>query len=132
MPIRIQLSRKAGWRMPPNTVRVCRPGKFGNPFRVGDPHPKHGRPLTQAEAVALFETETRVPFRRSKLEFTGADVIGLRGKDLACWCKPGAPCHADVLLKAANAEISEPAGADNGNEKQGGLGRSKGSPASTG
>ena len=27
----------------------------------------------------------------------------LRGKDLACWCKPGAPCHADVLLELANA-----------------------------
>jgi hypothetical protein len=26
----------------------------------------------------------------------------LRGKNLACWCKPGAPCHADVLLELAN------------------------------
>lgn len=26
----------------------------------------------------------------------------LRGKDLACWCRIGEPCHADVLLKAAN------------------------------
>lgn len=29
-----------------------------------------------------------------------------RGKsgaeNLACWCKPGAPCHADVLLEIAN------------------------------
>jgi hypothetical protein len=28
---------------------------------------------------------------------------GLRGKDLACWCKEGAPCHADILLELANA-----------------------------
>lgn len=28
----------------------------------------------------------------------------LRGKNLACWCKPGEPCHADVLLEIANAE----------------------------
>lgn len=27
----------------------------------------------------------------------------LRGKSLAFWCKPGAPCHADVLLELANA-----------------------------
>lgn len=27
----------------------------------------------------------------------------LRGKNLACWCKPGQPCHADVLLEIANA-----------------------------
>ena len=26
----------------------------------------------------------------------------LAGKDLACWCKPGDPCHADVLLEIAN------------------------------
>lgn len=26
----------------------------------------------------------------------------LRGKDLACWCKEGAPCHADILLELAN------------------------------
>lgn len=25
----------------------------------------------------------------------------LRGKNLACWCKPGHPCHADVLLDVA-------------------------------
>lgn len=26
----------------------------------------------------------------------------LRGKNLACWCKPDARCHADVLLELAN------------------------------
>jgi Domain of unknown function (DUF4326) len=26
----------------------------------------------------------------------------LAGKDLACWCAPGLPCHADVLLGIAN------------------------------
>jgi hypothetical protein len=34
-----------------------------------------------------------------------ADIArDLRGKNLACWCKPGEPCHADVLLDLANAE----------------------------
>ena len=27
----------------------------------------------------------------------------LRGKDLACWCPIGAPCHADIMLAWANA-----------------------------
>lgn len=27
----------------------------------------------------------------------------LRGKNLACWCRPGERCHADVLLELANA-----------------------------
>ncbi|HEX5183627.1 MAG TPA: DUF4326 domain-containing protein [Allosphingosinicella sp.] len=26
----------------------------------------------------------------------------LRGKNLACWCRLDAPCHADVLLELAN------------------------------
>lgn len=30
-PIRVQLSRKKGWKMPPNTVKVDRTTKFGNP-----------------------------------------------------------------------------------------------------
>jgi hypothetical protein len=30
------------------------------------------------------------------------DIRQLRGKNLACWCKPGQPCHADILLELAN------------------------------
>jgi len=26
----------------------------------------------------------------------------LRGKNLACWCKPSEDCHADILLEIAN------------------------------
>lgn len=28
-------------------------------------------------------------------------IAGLRGKNLACWCPPNQPCHADVLLTLA-------------------------------
>lgn len=31
-PVRIQRKRVKGWTMPPNTVSVTRPGKWGNPF----------------------------------------------------------------------------------------------------
>jgi hypothetical protein len=34
------------------------------------------------------------------------DVSQLRGKDLACWCPIGQPCHADVLLELANKETA--------------------------
>jgi Domain of unknown function (DUF4326) len=30
------------------------------------------------------------------------DVTALRGKDVVCWCAPQG-CHADLLLKKANA-----------------------------
>lgn len=36
---------------------------------------------------------------------TRADILTLRGKQLACWCPLDQPCHADVLAEmAANME----------------------------
>jgi hypothetical protein len=29
-------------------------------------------------------------------------ITQLRGKNLACWCKLGQPCHADILLELSN------------------------------
>ena len=46
-PMRLQLSRKKGFRLPPNTVVVARPSKWGNPFVTG-------RDGTQAECVDLY------------------------------------------------------------------------------
>lgn len=31
-----------------------------------------------------------------------ANLPWLRGKDLACWCALGEPCHADILMREAN------------------------------
>lgn len=93
MPERIQLRRTKGWRMPPNTVKVSRPGKWGNPYTVAE----YGREL----AVRNYRR------RLDCLRVIGAlDLSELRGKNLACWCKLGEPCHADVLLELANAELS--------------------------
>lgn len=36
-PKRIQRKRTKGWTMPPNTVSVTRPGKWGNPFDFSSP-----------------------------------------------------------------------------------------------
>lgn len=95
-PHRVQLRRVKGWRMPPNTVSVARPTKWGNAYRVGD-HGCHPLPYTQQMVVQLYRSY-QVPGsdleRRARLE--------LRGKNLACWCKLGDPCHADVLLELAN------------------------------
>lgn len=99
-PVRVTLSRKAGWKMPENTVKVCRPTKYGNPHRVGW-CPVCGVEHTQEEAVAEF---------RAMLELAEipADLSELRGKNLACWCKAGTPCHADVLIDLANNAITKP------------------------
>jgi hypothetical protein len=97
MPERIQRKRVKGWKMPPNTVSVTRPGRWGNPYKAGDP--MDGFPhikIDAAEAVKLFRHRmpdfTREAARRE-----------LAGKNLACWCHLDQPCHADVLLELANA-----------------------------
>jgi len=105
MPKRLQLSRKKGFRLPPNAVSVARPTQWGNPYRVGD----EGVP-DAATAVSLY-LDWLIPYRdhqtgtlddylmsEANLEWISA----LRGKDLACWCTLDQPCHADILLKYAN------------------------------
>jgi hypothetical protein len=91
-PKRIQLSRRAGWRKPPGALVVSRPSRWGNPFVVT---PSRSR----AEAVHLYEEALRA----GELSFTIDDVRReLSGRALACWCPLDGPCHADVLLAAAN------------------------------
>lgn len=34
--------------------------------------------------------------------FAKLDINDLWGMNLSCWCKPGQPCHADMLLEIAN------------------------------
>jgi hypothetical protein len=114
MPERIQLSRKKGWRMPPNTVKVARgrgfstrepgDGGWGNPFIVGTP----GVP-DAATAVRLFREwiEGCISPDYPEPECTRAALEELRGKNLACWCALDKPCHADVLLELANKTPSQ-------------------------
>ena len=85
-PHRVQLSRKKGWRLPPNTVVVSRPTKWGNPFKAG---------CRYDAVVAYLDWRERNPLCES-------EVAMLRGKNLACWCPLDQPCHADVLLEMVN------------------------------
>lgn len=104
MPDRIQRKRTAGWRMPAGAVSVTRPGRFGNPWTVAKARDA-GFTGTDADisalCVNLFRNGMRagVPVCQPII----AGLPALRGKHLACWCAPGQPCHADVLLELANA-----------------------------
>jgi hypothetical protein len=108
MPERLQLSRAKGWRMPENSVKVDRSTVWGNPFQVG----KHGDAAYCVELYRLMiGGMVPISFGRGMYEdasahshFIRENIGQLRGKNLACWCKPGAPCHADVLLELANVE----------------------------
>lgn len=93
-PQRIQLSRKKGWRMPENTVKVDRTSMWGN---------------WAAKRADLKGSAAVLEFRRwideeASWAWKGRLSIDLRGKNLACWCPPDQPCHADVLLALANPE----------------------------
>lgn len=116
MPQRIQRKRTRGWRMPPDTVYVGRPTRWGNPFYPGSGMSMGG--VTENGSL-IFPCATRArcvhwyairleDIRQVRPEEIDALLAPLRGKNLACWCPlidtdgQPVPCHADVLLRLAN------------------------------
>lgn len=112
-PQRIQRKRTKGWKMPPNTVSVTRPGLLGNPFVVGI----HG---THEECVALhrdwlagylqdeeidrrFEASFAWWLKNNRHPTIGHALRILPGSNVACWCSLERSCHADTLLEIANS-----------------------------
>lgn len=116
-PIRLQLSRAKGFNLQAaslaanglNAVNVARPSKWGNPYKVAPAVECQGvtiSEITQERAVAAYRE--RITRAYDQWESTREAVAAeLKGKNLACWCKPGDPCHADVLIELANRETSE-------------------------
>jgi hypothetical protein len=120
--------------MPANTIYVGRPSMWGNPFRAQQSPLSKEKWLVcfgtviaascptkqeaQAEAVRLFEmwfnpalaeVGTDLYDFRSKYGWKGFELANvapylLSGKNLACWCRPDEPCHADSILRIANKE----------------------------
>ena len=127
-PVRLRLSRKAGFRLQAHSlavnglpaVNVARPGKWGNPFTIRQAIEagyikRASEPLASQFLVECFEDwlldrpdhmwtgPARDEARRSIL----STLDDLRGKNIACWCAPGAPCHGDVLLELASRLVCE-------------------------
>lgn len=103
--------------MPENTVYVGRGAKWGNPYKVvaqykNGPFDVYqddwflgqstGREGAQSMAVNKY-LEARENYRHN-IPDDATIQAELKGKNLACWCAEGTPCHADVLLRLANAE----------------------------
>lgn len=114
-PERVQLSRVKGWRLPPDTVSVARPTKWGNPYRVADyrrMYPDLNEAQHRSFAVVDFRKLLVFAPRYGPAPSSYPSLAVIRaelaGKNLACWCplvdSSGArvPCHADVLISAAN------------------------------
>ena len=104
-PLRLQLSRRKGFRLQAasraanslEAVNVARPSKWGNPYRKD----VHGLP---EKCMALFRRFAYQAFRDPG--WRGRLFEELRRRNLACWCRPGSPYHADLLLELANAKLS--------------------------
>ncbi len=98
-PVRVQLSRAKGWRMPPNTIKVDRSTRWGNPAVIGKPW--EGEVVEDAmHAKTIFQDGVSC----ACTPFPAVETIRsmLRGKNVACWCSLDAPCHGDVYLEVAN------------------------------
>lgn len=136
-PVRIQLSRKKGFSLQAaswaanglSAIKVDRTSPFGNPFSVSkDPFEKPAvwdvfdrrtlrgsfpsKEKATAFAIECFKAEfTQTGTHNSRLIDpvpTPVDIAkALRGFNLACWCKPGEACHADILLEIANSPLQE-------------------------
>jgi hypothetical protein len=116
MPKRIQMSRQKPWRADnPDAVIVARPTSLGNPYYVARCiDPSYGwrvvSTLKYHDAVGptyptkLAATEAAVQrFRAWAARQNPALFASARGRDVACWCPIGSPCHGDVILEFANA-----------------------------
>jgi hypothetical protein len=115
-PQRMQLSRKAGYNLQAASralnglpaKRITRPGKWGNPFTIEDTAKRYGLDpdAAQAKAVELcgqWLKGTLDPSLFPAEPPSRAEIRAeLAGHNLACWCRPGSPCHADVLISLAN------------------------------
>ena len=138
-PRRIQRKRTAGWKLPEGAICVTRPGKWGNPFAAGEPIGRDSGLWPYAlslfpgadefgafgrlGSVKLLRAEDAVEahFRwfleQPAFMLTVAEELG--GHDLACWCRPGRPCHADTLLVAARGWDEPPVITGTGFEREG-------------
>ena len=85
--------------MPANTIYVGRPTKWGNPHKVGDLiGPFADGPRTTPQIAV----ERYRDFLLQEIGFGRLNLDEIRGKDLACFCQEGEPCHADVLIEFCN------------------------------
>jgi hypothetical protein len=116
-PQRMLLGRRAGFNLQEASRRlnglparrVTRPGPWGNPFAVAEIARQYrlDDAAAQAKAVELCGQwlRGRLDPKLSPGDPPSHEAIRreLKGHNLACWCKPGTPCHSDLLIEIANS-----------------------------
>lgn len=89
---RIQWTRYAGQPLPEDTKLITRPGRFGNPWKVG---PDGNR----AEVINRFARFLVDRSQEPGIDYpSDEEIVRLGGLDLACACDHSGPCHGDVLI----------------------------------
>ncbi|WP_244606445.1 DUF4326 domain-containing protein [Arsenicitalea aurantiaca] len=118
-PVRLRLSRQKGFSLAAlseavngrEAVIVARPGRWGNPFAIAAIAAETGLPSAQVQAEAVSRYGRWLAGQLDPALSPGPAPTeesvraALRGRNLACWCAPGTPCHADILLALANRAL---------------------------
>jgi hypothetical protein len=118
-PQRIQRLRAKGWTLTRAAdpfrggVIVDRSSRYGNPYKVSlmqemgydDPHAAAAQNFRIWLAGSRSDAPTDEADQRRERILTG--LPSLRGKDLACTCRPEQTCHGDYLLDRANMPPTE-------------------------
>lgn len=116
----VQRKRSLGFKLPANTICVNRPLKYGNVYKVVNGGiygynslskewvfievADDNREVAASRAIALFDEYIHGrPHLLIPCPYTVEDIKReLKGKNLACFCPVGSPCHRQILIKIAN------------------------------
>lgn len=117
---RVQRKRTKGYKLPTNTVSVCRPTKWGNPMMIeGDTifidagyrrkilgkwvilkeNANIDDMLNLYEKIVRGDKFNNLDLQYWSNKFKIYDLNELKGKNLACFCPLNKKCHADILIK---------------------------------
>jgi Domain of unknown function (DUF4326) len=92
--------------MPPDTIYVGRPSRWGNPFTAEQAQEagyRDGRGMAVYGFRQMMKGDPDFARHHPNQRQAILDSLpDLRGKNLCCWCPLDQPCHADVLLELAN------------------------------
>lgn len=90
--------------VPAGAVKITRPSRWGNPHPVGRPcKPCGGTVHDLGASLTLFRRHLD-----SNPDLVERARRELAGRDLACWCPPDRPCHADIWLELVNRPAPDP------------------------
>lgn len=95
MPQRIQRKRTKGWKAPANTLNVTRPGRHGNPYKLGGEFAREDNIFRFRVDLDVMEREEPEKYQALISEVRGADYV-------MCWCSLDVACHGDVWIERAN------------------------------